>query len=302
MEAQLDPNGVAGPQRQRKSHDLEIGRRRCSWDRIDRCRADAVVADRELGPLFAAQRDVAEVVRGRIDGDCVLDRPDLLFAAVAATDGRENDEARPRPAPSHGCDLPARSGQVHAACQGSRGSGRRLGSSAGLDQTPRRIAKWTFRRADQRRGRSGSRSGCTPVGNALPTITGNPARRFRAEKALPGYKRSVPDELETASWVEVDADSVHVRCEREKARQLRASAWWRRRLQRGICAYCGGKFAARDLTMDHVVPVARGGRSTKGNVVASCKACNTAKKLLTPAERLLLVQKIGEAPAGGEDE
>ena len=54
--------------------------------------------------------------------------------------------------------------------------------------------------------------------------------------------------------------------------------------------------------MDHVVPVARGGRSTKGNVVASCKACNTAKKLLTPAERLLLVQKIGEAPAGGEDE
>ena len=136
----------------------------------------------------------------------------------------------------------------------------------------------------------------------MPTITGNPARRFRAEKALPGYKRSVPDELETASWVEVDADSVHVRCEREKARQLRASAWWRRRLQRGICAYCGGKFAARDLTMDHVVPVARGGRSTKGNVVASCKACNTAKKLLTPAERLLLVQKIGEAPAGGEDE
>ena len=112
----------------------------------------------------------------------------------------------------------------------------------------------------------------------------------------------MPDDLETASWVEVDSDPTHVRREREKARQLRASAWWRRRLQRGICAYCGGKFAPTDLTMDHVVPIARGGRSTKGNVVASCKACNTRKKLLTPAERLLLVQKVGEASAGREDE
>ena len=54
--------------------------------------------------------------------------------------------------------------------------------------------------------------------------------------------------------------------------------------------------------MDHVVPVARGGRSTKGNVVASCKACNTRKKLLTPAERLLLVQKAVEASAEAEEE
>ena len=112
----------------------------------------------------------------------------------------------------------------------------------------------------------------------------------------------MPEDLDTASWVEVDADPAHVRREREKARQLRATAWWRRRLQRGICAYCGEKFPARELTMDHVVPVARGGRSNKGNVVASCKACNTSKQLLTPAERLLLVQRGGEAPAGGEDE
>lgn len=36
--------------------------------------------------------------------------------------------------------------------------------------------------------------------------------------------------------------------------------------------------------MDHIVPIARGGRSTKGNVVAACKACNTAKKNLLPME------------------
>lgn len=36
--------------------------------------------------------------------------------------------------------------------------------------------------------------------------------------------------------------------------------------------------------MDHRVPLARGGRSTKANLVAACKACNTAKKYLLPAE------------------
>ena len=30
--------------------------------------------------------------------------------------------------------------------------------------------------------------------------------------------------------------------------------------------------------MDHLVPLVRGGRSTKGNLVPACKECNTAKK------------------------
>jgi len=93
------------------------------------------------------------------------------------------------------------------------------------------------------------------------------------------------------TWVEFEADAEHVGREREKARALRETAWWKRRIERGICAYCGRAFRRGELTMDHVVPIARGGRSAKGNVVASCKPCNTEKKLLTPAERLLLAQK-----------
>ena len=37
--------------------------------------------------------------------------------------------------------------------------------------------------------------------------------------------------------------------------------------------------------MDHIVPLVRGGRSTKGNVVPACKACNTGKKYRLPWER-----------------
>jgi 5-methylcytosine-specific restriction endonuclease McrA len=36
--------------------------------------------------------------------------------------------------------------------------------------------------------------------------------------------------------------------------------------------------------MDHVVPLGRGGASTRGNVVPSCKACNTKKRHLLPVE------------------
>ena len=39
--------------------------------------------------------------------------------------------------------------------------------------------------------------------------------------------------------------------------------------------------------MDHIVPVARGGKSVKGNVVVCCKDCNTEKAAKTPAELLL---------------
>lgn len=40
------------------------------------------------------------------------------------------------------------------------------------------------------------------------------------------------------------------------------------------CQYCGSK---GDLTFDHVVPRAKGGRTTWENVVASCAPCNLRK-------------------------
>jgi 5-methylcytosine-specific restriction endonuclease McrA len=40
----------------------------------------------------------------------------------------------------------------------------------------------------------------------------------------------------------------------------------------------------RALTLDHVVPLIRGGRSVRGNMVASCKDCNSKKQSLLPWE------------------
>ena len=88
-------------------------------------------------------------------------------------------------------------------------------------------------------------------------------------------------------WVETTADKAHCARERQKARVLRASTWWQRRLQAGCCEYCGQNFPKKELTMDHRVPIARGGYSTKGNVVVACKTCNNNKKLMTPVELIL---------------
>ena len=101
-------------------------------------------------------------------------------------------------------------------------------------------------------------------------------------------------------WVLIDADPAHVARERERARTLRQSAWWQRKVGKGLCAYCGERFDPRALTMDHVVPVARGGRSVKGNVLPSCKECNNRKKLLTPAEQLLRGQALVREPEPDE--
>jgi 5-methylcytosine-specific restriction protein A len=72
--------------------------------------------------------------------------------------------------------------------------------------------------------------------------------------------------------------------ERIRARELRGSQWWKRRLADGVCYYCRRRVGARALTMDHIVPVGRGGRSVRGNVVPACKSCNTRKQSLLPVE------------------
>lgn len=51
---------------------------------------------------------------------------------------------------------------------------------------------------------------------------------------------------------------------------------WRRLCQRhdNRCAYCG---ARSKLTMDHVVPIDRGGQHSIGNLLPACGSCNSSK-------------------------
>jgi 5-methylcytosine-specific restriction endonuclease McrA len=81
-----------------------------------------------------------------------------------------------------------------------------------------------------------------------------------------------------------DISEQEVKRERDKSRELRRSRWWQNRLALGVCHWCGGSFPPEELTMDHVIPLARGGKASRNNVVPSCKECNSRKKYLLPME------------------
>ena len=71
--------------------------------------------------------------------------------------------------------------------------------------------------------------------------------------------------------------------ERRRARKLNAPrndftrAQWRtiKTAYQNRCVYCGETFER--LTMDHVIPLSRGGSHTMSNIVPACKSCNCQK-------------------------
>jgi len=46
---------------------------------------------------------------------------------------------------------------------------------------------------------------------------------------------------------------------------------------RGICAYCSEYVGLRASTVDHVIPLVKGGRDDETNWVVSCWDCNQTK-------------------------
>lgn len=61
------------------------------------------------------------------------------------------------------------------------------------------------------------------------------------------------------------------------------------------CQYCG---VSQDLTIDHVVPLSRGGRTTWENVVTACRKCNGRKGSRTPEEAGMRLKTVPRRPAG----
>ncbi|MDP2167038.1 MAG: HNH endonuclease [Thermodesulfovibrionales bacterium] len=87
-----------------------------------------------------------------------------------------------------------------------------------------------------------------------------------------------------------------IKRQRAKARALRVSAWWKKKRSRGDCYFCGRKFPPPELTMEHIVPIIRGGKSEKGNLVPACKDCNSRKKHMLPMEWEEYMEKLKSGP------
>lgn len=86
-----------------------------------------------------------------------------------------------------------------------------------------------------------------------------------------------------------DFERKQARAERDRrvgglseAKRRRLLGVWR--AQGRTCTYCGGP----GETVDHVVPLGRGGDNYEGNLAPACRACNSAKK-----DRLLIEWRTG---------
>ena len=62
------------------------------------------------------------------------------------------------------------------------------------------------------------------------------------------------------------------------------------------CQYCGARLPERDLSFDHVIPVAHGGRKDWENIVTCCVSCNRTKGGRTPAEAGMRLLRVPRRP------
>ena len=89
-------------------------------------------------------------------------------------------------------------------------------------------------------------------------------------------------------------ESEFLKREKEKSRKLRKTAWWQKKCSSGKCYYCHNVFPVKALTMDHLIPLSRGGRSDKNNLVPCCKNCNSQKKNMLPIEWSAYLENLAE--------
>lgn len=62
------------------------------------------------------------------------------------------------------------------------------------------------------------------------------------------------------------------------------------------CQYCAVRFTREDLTFDHVIPAAHGGRRGWENIVTSCQPCNRRKGARTPAQAGMTLKRQPRKP------
>lgn len=84
-------------------------------------------------------------------------------------------------------------------------------------------------------------------------------------------------------------------CRRRRAKILKATteqftveelkdSWLSRDINPDACRYCGISLTDRRRTVDHVIPLTRGGEHARANLVPCCQPCNSSKNARTPDE------------------
>ncbi len=166
--------------------------------------------------------------------------------------------------------------------------------------------KMAWRARNIEKVRASQRAAVDPLKEAAKKSRRDPAWRRARDKA---YRASMGDELRayqrkwrvehpetTRAWRAANPEKARAQKLRRRAVGHIGSADVKAVLEASdhVCAYClrPGK------TIDHVLPVSRGGTNHLANLVVACGSCNSAKRDTTPLEFVFKLQRLGVAGPG----
>jgi 5-methylcytosine-specific restriction endonuclease McrA len=105
-------------------------------------------------------------------------------------------------------------------------------------------------------------------------------KQVHLEKSA-NYRKNNPDKVKQAlaKWIEQNPEKIKANSKKRKAiiRGAEAKQISSKEIQKLLsnpCFYCG---SAKNIEIDHIFPISRGGKHQIGNLVAACKQCNMSK-------------------------
>jgi len=64
--------------------------------------------------------------------------------------------------------------------------------------------------------------------------------------------------------------------------------------QKGVCYYCGEPMRRMRFTLDHVIPLSRGGYHDITNIVCACNMCNSRKDAMSEDKAMRVIHSDGK--------
>lgn len=124
---------------------------------------------------------------------------------------------------------------------------------------------------------------------------------LRARRQARYLRNAAEDLIYLQTWRKKNPEKVRAMLARRRAARrnapvndFTAQEW--RALCRAVgycCVYCGQKFPFKQLTQDHITPLAQGGSHTLSNILPACLSCNCSKQdrdVPSPVQPFLLLE------------
>uniref|UniRef100_A0A6M3JLV8 Putative homing endonuclease n=1 Tax=viral metagenome TaxID=1070528 RepID=A0A6M3JLV8_9ZZZZ len=120
----------------------------------------------------------------------------------------------------------------------------------------------------------------------------------KVKKAVNNYYKNHPEKVKASAkrWRENNHDKASLLWKRRDYRERNAEGdftleEWNTKLEEYNyrCAYCGCELTSDTITIDHQIPLIRGGTNYIDNLVPSCQSCNSKKGTKTAEEYLAIL-------------